>query len=749
MKKATLCKFLAGALVCAQLTACGGVPGNTTITVSVATDSSTAESAASSTSQTVEFTVPTATFTTPLTSEWPVLYDENLTPKVSAFTVDADFGNVINGDLINSWSADARKMLLENGFLVVNSGANEFYENYERNRYSYTPNYVTVDALLHTYHLYYLYLQRGVEEKELTPILTEISRALQAESLAQLEALRGTEWENAALRNAAYFSVGLSLLDPDATLPDAVADLAGQELALIDDATEHFIDSPLMNLNAAEGDYTVQEDYTQYIPRSYYTQSETLKRYFKAMMWYGRMNFVQKNEDLNRSALLMNLALQDSGALENWTRLYAVTSFFAGANDDASFIDYAPILTESYDGWPAVKDLVGNESGWNAFVDGIAKLRPAAINSMPIYEFDDVTVTESAYRFMGQRFTFDGVVFRQLTYRNVAETDGRQRLLPDALDLPAALGSDVAVGIMDDEGLTDYSNYAELLEKTRTALKDAPASAWTASLYAGWLDTLRPLIETKGEGYPQFMQSDIWATRNLASFLGSWAELKHDSALYSKQNYAEMGGAAYEEVDDRGYVEAEPVVFGRLAALSQVTANGLAELGVLSDADKENLDRMYELNRRLMVIAEKELKDEKLTDEEFDLIRTVGGQLEHFWNEAVSDQHKEGAYFTPMEFPAALVADVSTNPNGSVLQVGTDVGNIYVIVNVDGQPRIACGTVFSFFQFEQPSAERMTDEAWWIAMGKMPDKDGETHWQDRMLPVDWSSRFSVQNPYQP
>ena len=30
------------------------------------------------------------------------------------------------------------------------------------------------------------------------------------------------------------------------------------------------------------------EDYTQNIPRSYYAGEESLERYFRAMMWYGR-----------------------------------------------------------------------------------------------------------------------------------------------------------------------------------------------------------------------------------------------------------------------------------------------------------------------------------------------------------------------------------------------------------------------------------------------------------------------------
>ncbi|MBQ9438821.1 MAG: DUF3160 domain-containing protein [Lachnospiraceae bacterium] len=38
-------------------------------------------------------------------------------------------------------------------------------------------------------------------------------------------------------------------------------------------------------------------------------------------------------------------------------------------------------------------------------------------------------------------------------------------------------------------------------------MQDAPDTLWNASLYACWLDTLRPLLEEKGEGYPFFMKN--------------------------------------------------------------------------------------------------------------------------------------------------------------------------------------------------------------------------------------------------
>ena len=95
-----------------------------------------------------------------LLGELPVLYDETLTPSVPAFTVESDFSNVINAGDMDYWPQEARDKLLQNGFLVVPGVGDEFFSRYEMNRYGYIPNFITVDSSLHTYHLYFLYLQK-------------------------------------------------------------------------------------------------------------------------------------------------------------------------------------------------------------------------------------------------------------------------------------------------------------------------------------------------------------------------------------------------------------------------------------------------------------------------------------------------------------------------------------------------------------------------------------------------------------
>lgn len=682
----------------------------------------------------------------------PVLLDPSqlqqtlqVTPAAAPFAVAPDLSNVINlQDFEYDLTDEARQMLVQNGFVVLQNawgGYDEFFSIYESNRYSLTPNFVTTDAMMHTYHLYFSRLLKGVERDFFTGALTEMTRTLQSESAAQLAALSGTAWETAARRNLAFFSVAASLLEPGAAVPAEVQGPVAQELALIG-AAQGIAPSPVMGLDG--GPDLLMEDYSQYIPRGYYDTDETLSRYFRAMMWYGRLNFRANDEDQSRSALLMTLALRTSAAMEQWDRIYTITSFFVGTSDDAGVYEYAPLIEQAYGGLPNAAQLPAQEAQWNAFKESLAQLAMPAINSIPIQEDLSAEEREQAVKgfcLMGQRAVLDAQIFQQLVDTAVAD-----RMLPSALDVPAALGSGAAREILAESGADNYPGYAQNMQQLQGYLADAPAALWSASLYGGWLNTLRPLTEAKGEGWPQFMQNDAWAAKSLNAFLGSWTELKHDTVLYSKQVYAEMGGAGdLEQKDDRGYVEPEPVLYARLSALAAATRDGLASYGVLREADADALSRMVALADSLKEISEKELSGTPRTEEEYDLIREFGRYLEHFWYEVMRGEVND-EYISLQEHPSALVVDVATDPNGAVLEVATGgPEEILVIVEIDGSLRIASGSVFSFYEFTQPLSERLTDGDWWRMIGKNSwDENG--NYVDARVDVPrpaWVSRFAA------
>lgn len=639
---------------------------------------------------------------------------ENISPAADSYILEKDLSNVDN--LWQFYLDDKMtELLAKNGFVVREEAGREFFDLYERNRYNMIPNFVTVDSLMHTYHVYFAYLLKNIEKEYLAGQVRQLGIKMLEDSKEQYVQLKGSEWESAVVRNVAFFTVGAKLLDDTVQIEDYVSDIVESELSRIETAQGIMI----------SGITDDEEDYSQYKPRGYYEGDSDLEAYFKAMMWYGRMHFKQETEDLDRSALLITKALDsDSEAYELWQSVYSVTSFFAGASDDNGVCEYAPLIRAAYGENAKVTDLIGNGDAFLDYRTNTAALPVPQTNSIPIEDGEENVIP--GFRFMGQRFSIDAMVMQKLIYSNVqSNSAGEKRMLPDVLDVPAALGSDVALNLLKENGVEDYPGYMENMEKLRTGINEADDSLWNASLYASWIHTLRPLLEKKGEGYPIFMQNEEWAKKNLECFAGSYTELKHDTVLYSKQVMAEMGGGMEEEPDDRGYVEPEPVVYERFASLAEQTAQGLKKYQMLSDADEDNLVKLEELALRLQTISNKELQNETLTDEEYDLIRTYGGNIEHFWYDAMRANADSDTIFSE-EYPAALVVDIATDPNGSVLEAATgDPSQIIVAVQVDGKIKLASGSVYTFYQFEQPLNDRLTDTQWRVMMGIEANDDME------------------------
>ena len=652
-------------------------------------------------------------------------------PKVQYQTAAPDLSNVYFGNytLYGDFSDARKELLAKNGFFLseYSYGMNnrEFFGQYEYNRYEMLASYITADSMMHTYHMYFQHLLKKTEQEHLASDMLDVSNIMLEKAQAHYDALAGTEWENAAKMELAFFSVGRKLLDPSAEIPAAVEDVVTAELAYIDEASSIYYSNILTEK---------MEDYSQYKPRGYYDSSEDLKRYFRAMMWYGRMGFESDKEDMDRAGLLITLAL-DGEALEKWERVYSVTSFFAGESDDFGYYETRPVIDAVYGSGITAAELAGKTEQWKKYHALVQELPQPQINSVPVWMSqtdEEQEAAQKGFRFMGQRFSLDEAVFKQLVFRQVKDNPDKEegdpakyRKLPHALDFPAALGSDTALDIIRSEGMADYPNFDEQMEKARKLVKDAPDSSWTKNLYSSWIYTLAPLIEEKDEVYPPFMRTEAWRRKSLMSFEGSYTELKHDTILYSKQIMGEMGGGDdWEPPDDRGYVEAEPEVWARLGTLIHSTSEGLDGFGMLSADDKESLAVLGELADKLRVIAEKELRGELPTDEEFDLIRSYGGQLEHFWDIVMDAEYPDENWHDVREHPCAIVADIATDPDGLCLECGT--GNamtMYVLVEVDGILKVASGMTYSFYSFEQPIEDRLTDTEWRIKLGIQPSGD--------------------------
>jgi hypothetical protein len=681
-----------------------------------------------------KFTKPVfAVYREPGVNTVPNIYHEAVAPGLS--NVHVSF----------ALSQAQRSQLERDSFVVTPGTEKEFFTLYEQARYRNVPIFVTSDSLLHVYHLLFSKVLRTAEVEYFIPLLRGLNQAVGAATQTNYQQLENTPWEEEARHAVAFVSVAGRLLDPGFEVPPYARELVDEELANIQSASG-IIRSPIFP-GLAFG-----EDYTQYIPRGHYTRSEDLKAYFKSMMWYGRMTFRLRSSDPEvgraetRVALLLVHALRSATVagrpgLDVWEDLYSPTVFFVGRSDDLTVHQYIAVMDEIYGEGVSTKALV-DDAKLDAFIDLADQLPPPLILGIVIEDTDDEVATTKGLRFMGQRFVPDAYIFRQLIYRNVGTRENPRRL-PKGLDVFAAMGSDRAYELLEEMGDTRYENYPSQMAYVQAWLSGLTVEEWTETLYNTWLYTFHPLLEVPGPGYPEFMQSTAWLDKQLNTTLGSWAELKHDTILYAKQVYAEMGGGPPPPppVPPKGYVEPVPHFYARLTALTTMTREGLSNRSLLSEQDRTSLMRLEELSTALQQMAEKQLRGEPLTEKEHSRIRFYGGELEHLTMAAADtgDGGADSIGYMDDEPQAAVIADVATDPGAAdgpqVLEVGVGrIDEIHVIVPLiedDGtiSLQVAKGGVFSYYEFPWPADDRLTDEAWRTMLdeGKAPPRPEWTH----------------------
>ncbi len=649
--------------------------------------------------------------------------EDGLIPCVPAYQAASDLSNVVDGEHYRYYSDEWKQMISDYGFVVGNMFANEFFEIYENNRYDNFPSFITVDSVMHSYHLFFSCLLNKIEKNYLVSDLLTLSRQMLSQAEEQYELLEGTEWEEAARNNLIYFAVPCAILDEDTKVKREYREEVYAYLDLIEEASQ-------MGTGI---------DYTQFQPRGYYAGDTELEKYFKAMSWYGQICFSLKEEkiDETREAVLIASGISEE-SMELWNRIYSVTAFFAGDSDNPGLSEYRECALDAFGEIESAADLAGKDEEFEACYEALQELPQSVIAPQ-----------NQGFRFMGMRFTLDSAVFQNLISDAVLENEeGELRTLPDGLDIPAALGSGTAQEILEEKGSFEFENYRENLEDAQEMLGELSEEDWQKNLYSSWLYTLTPLLSEKREGYPSFMQSGLWSRKNLESFLGSYTELKHDTVLYSKQSMAEGGGEIIPDYDTRGYAEPEPEVYRRIKALSEQTKEGLLELEVLSEEDEALIDSLSEIADTLLVISEKELLCEELTDEEYEYIRTYGQRIEEFWIESTRFHDPEANVDYPMNainqhVNCQTIADISYCPDtGEILEVGTGkISQIYVAFPIDGEIHIGIGGVLTYYEFV--SDERLTDAEWREMLGGMVIDD-YTYLPDTGFPQpEWAEEYRL------
>jgi hypothetical protein len=377
---------------------------------------------------------------------------------------------------------------------------------------------------------------------------------------------------------------------------------------------------------------------------------------------------------------------------------------------------------------------IANDANWQAFLLRVDDLPAPAINST----FANTTtaqVSERGWRLMGQRFTPDGFIFQSLITDKV-----KDRKFPSGLDVMAVFGSPVALDTLTATGETKYAHYPEQMAMLQGLVKGSPEAQWLYRFYSGWLYSFIPQVLPKDAAYPPYMRTTAWNYKEMNSALGSWAELKHDTVLYAKMPEGLGGGGPPMSGPAPAYAEPNPEVFYRLAFLANTLEMGLTarygfvlagEPSIASNGDFPLADQLTHLRglaeklQKIGDVAVRELQGQALTADDYDAIQAC---LE------LKECLDHGFYSrdAPKPDPIPVVAAVS-GMEDKLLEAGVgELGRIYVAVPLEGKLEIAQGGVFSYYEFIQPRADRLTDEAWRQKLASNPPA----------LPA-WSAQFTL------
>jgi hypothetical protein len=637
--------------------------------------------------------------------------------RVKPYTVSASLREVVNLRAFNRvfpLSIQQRQQLGRNLFVVSPTNAKQLFHIYEENDYRDLPSFVTADAVLHLYHIFYDFTLRTVEEETLTPVLQKLTKGMLAEAIATWKETTEPQLKQAALKNVVYFSVASRLLGIQTpALPEA-GDMLARELQLIDEHAGFKI--------GAIFPYTI--DYSQFIPRGHYTRSEALQKYFRTMMWYGLVPFALstnegRSDETIRQSLLLVRSLYRAKLEADWETIYEPTSFFVGSADDVTPAEWRALMGRVFGESLSLASFTDSMK-FEAFFVAAQKLRSPKIQFRTRVQPNQPNFPDPAVqlRLMGQRYIPDSEVMQRLSFPV-------ERVFPSGLDVMAVLGSARSLEILDANAhIYNPKNWAGYRPERAKLMEEFAAlkpQMWTSNLYWSWLNALRALLEPVPAGYPSFMLNSAWADKSLHTALGSWTELRHDTILYGKQSGAEQGDGS-EPASYKGYVEPNVLFWDRLLNLTRQSREGLTARNLLPDELKDKFEQFEGLLATLKRISEKELRAEPLTEDEYEEIRHIGGTLEYMTLSVMTGRPDTWEMVNETDKDMATIADVHTGGNQVLEEAVGHAYEILAIVPVEGKLVLTRGAALSYYEFEHPAMDRLTDEKWQarINVGKTP-----------------------------
>lgn len=642
------------------------------------------------------------------------------------------------------------KLISDHSFMV---SGNRKYNSFQKPLYDIyhadLPVYVSADAILHALHVSFDNILKEKEENELSYKLTEVVNKVRSVITSYKNSGYGEVYDKAVNDLDVYFTIAKSFLsdkEENAVFPGN-QNTVKNYLNLADTYKPHKI---FLFTDVTDTKY----DFSQLKPRGHYTDSRTLERYFKAMMWMGRTDiFIEPPVGVDEGGMPKVYTEDEKARHRILSALIAHAVKKSGAEADLKFIeDYLVILLGRQDNisiWESLEVLnklninqpheLSDAGKREQYRDELMKFSSAnqLYNSQILYSDPLDTArakTSSALLAIGQRPILDGFITGNVVYDKIIfEKKAITRMKPSTKDILFALGNDAVIQLLENE-LLKYK-YSRNLAGLRYLIDGYEDDYWKSSFYSGWLKTIKSLNPPKErENMPKFMQTAAWWQKTMTTQLASWIELRHDFLLYAKQPYTTgIPICSF----PKSLVEPVPDLFRAIGNMAEyMVANGIDPEFYQIDGEQLYFTRLKEICNDLTDIAEKQLHGEQLSESQNIFLKQMLSKKDSDAG-CVQIKYLDG-WFMDLYYglechtysnqedcgelePDLLVADWHTVPTdeygiekGWVMHSGTGKVNLAVIINEDesGKSTAYIGPVYSYYEHVTENYVRLTDEEW-------------------------------------
>lgn len=600
--------------------------------------------------------------------------------------------------------------------------------------------------LLHFYHKLFSNALRFYEESTARTIMVNLSETLFSKFSKLYQQNKNTPLAPYYAYATAYWSIPYSLLVPQDEVMTALdkkmqkatsdeTDLTDQEIkslslqrfasiqSQIPSTYQEAVKTTIQNIFAADqaraedalltvlawantGAMDIQQDYTQFTPRSHYTKSSLLKTYFMWMKWLMREKLYFRDDKQTKASLVMIHNIQDKD-LANFSQLYDFIQKLIGEDDDVNIKDIQSFIHTAW--WTSDKNIIDGVS--EDIQSQLKQLRPQRIISTHYKTPDVQMVTEqeakdetAGFVFFWEKFTIDSWIFDRMTAGTAEKESSYKPNVQTSLIVPDGLINtgyiQELVDIRMQKAQSKYAVTAAQVDWYSQAKQEAQSGIFnqdfSISTYHQWLNDLWWLFALSGNNLPYFMQDPLWKYKDLNTFQGNYTELKHDTLLYVKQAYAEMWMWWPDECGitvnpptlpvPKWYIEPNVDLIDAILSLTEQTKQFFG--------DNESFMEYTKFLTLAKALALKETNNQIISDDDYETLRLYYDKL---LNILYPQKVIEGG---DNDFVSALIADIFTSEKDGPLYIAN--GRPYLLItNIKdiNWARAVIWPVYSTFEF--------------------------------------------------